>query len=193
MEIGETHSGNLTDGIARDTGAIDDPMEMDEDETGRQAYGKDDLEFDDTDGGQARNRGASSRISGGDVMMEDLVTDKMSASDKSHSEGLMPSCESDESGAPWTSMPEMTDAVRVESNSMEMDDDGTGKRAYGPDDLELDDTDGGQTQIPGTSGQSSGKKANKRGKSNGNKGGLRRKQMLAKIDKRVLGHLSDRS
>ena len=36
--------------------------------------------------------GAPSRGSGGDVMMEDLVTDKMSASDKSHSEGLMP-CE----------------------------------------------------------------------------------------------------
>ena len=33
----------------------------------------------------------------------------------------------DESGAPWASVPERTDAVRAESDSMEMDDDGTCK------------------------------------------------------------------
>ena len=43
------------------------------------------------------------RGSGGEVMMEDLVTDKMSAADKSHSEGLMtsrPPRKSDAEGLP---------------------------------------------------------------------------------------------
>ena len=38
------------------------------------------------------------------------------------------------------------------------------------------------------SSQSSGKKANKRGKRSGHKGGENKKKMLATINKRVLGH-----
>jgi len=55
------------------------------------------------------------------------------------------------------------------------------------DDLELDDTNSGQARDRGASSQNSGEKANKTGKRSGNKGGESRKQMLAKINKRVLG------
>ena len=74
-----------------------------------------------------------------------------------------------------------------EEHAMEMEDDGTGKRAYGTDDLELDDIDGGRSRDPGTSSQSSGIKANKRGKRSGNTGGEDRGKMLATINKRILG------
>merc|ERR1711865_658754 len=54
-------------------------MLMDDDGSSGRAYGTDYLTFDDTNVGQARNRSTSSRISGEDVLMEDLVADKMSA------------------------------------------------------------------------------------------------------------------
>ena len=64
MEIHEKHLANLTDNLARDTGILEDPMEMDDDETSRRAYGTDDLALDDTDSGQPQNRGAPSQKSG---------------------------------------------------------------------------------------------------------------------------------
>ena len=64
MEIDETHPGNPTDTLVRDIGVLKDAMEMDDDGACRRAYGKDDLEFDHIDSGQAQNRGAPSQNSG---------------------------------------------------------------------------------------------------------------------------------
>ena len=91
METDRTLHGHLTDDLIRQTGVLEDSMLMDDDGSSGRAYGTDYLTFDDTDGGQARNRSTSSQISGEDVLMEDLVTHKISASDTSHSEGLMTS------------------------------------------------------------------------------------------------------
>ena len=49
---------------------------MDDDGSNGRAYGTDDLAFDDTDSGRARDRGNFGQRSGGDVMMNDLSTDK---------------------------------------------------------------------------------------------------------------------
>ena len=53
MEIDGTHPDNLTDDLVRDNGVLKDSMEMDDDgaAAGRRAYGTDDLELDDKDGG----------------------------------------------------------------------------------------------------------------------------------------------
>ena len=41
MEIDGTHPGNLTDDLVRDNEVLEDSMEMDDDGTGRRAYGQD--------------------------------------------------------------------------------------------------------------------------------------------------------
>ena len=68
-------SGNPTSGIARQHGVLQDSTDMDDDGTSRRASGIHDLEFD---GGRARDRGNFGQRSGGDVMMNDLSTDKTS-------------------------------------------------------------------------------------------------------------------
>jgi len=63
----------------------------------------------------------------------------------------------------------------------------SGSAKHSADDLEFDNTNSGQARDRGASSQNSGEKANKRGKRGVNKGGVSRKQMLAKINKRMLG------
>jgi len=63
----------------------------------------------------------------------------------------------------------------------------SGSAKHSADDLEFNDTNSGQARDRGASSQNSGEKVNKRGKRGGNKGGESRKQMLAKINKRMLG------
>ena len=74
MEIDEEHIDNLTDGL-RDNTVLEDRMKMDDDGACQQAYEEDDLELDDTNGDQARDRSASNQNSGGDIIMEAFLKD----------------------------------------------------------------------------------------------------------------------
>jgi len=74
MEIDEEHVDNLTDGL-RGNAVLEDCMKMDGDGACQQVHEEDDLELDDTNGDQARDRGASNQNSEGDIILEAFLKD----------------------------------------------------------------------------------------------------------------------